>query len=94
MLLLIESVDNEAPVIANVPDPITQDTDFNSATATVTWTVPTTTDNSGEDVTLSSTHDPGDNFNIGTTTVTYTVTDLYSNIKTESFDVTVNGKMG
>ncbi len=93
-MLLIKCVDNEAPVIANVPDPITQDTDFKSATATVTWTVPTATDNSGGDVTLSSTHEPGDSFNIGTTTVTYTATDLYGNIKTESFDVTVNGKMG
>ena len=66
-------------------------TDPASATATVTWTPPTATDNSGA-VTLTSSHNPGDSFNIGRTAVTYTATDSSSNVATSSFDVIVAGE--
>ena len=84
--------DAEMPVISGMPANINQNTDANSATAAVSWTPPTTSDNSGQAVSLTSTHSPGDSFNIGTTTVTHTATDLYSNEATASFTVTVNGK--
>ena len=79
------------PVISGMPANMNQNTDANSATAAVSWTPPTTTDNSGQAVSLTSTHNPGDLFSIGTTTVTYTATDPYSNEATASFTVTVTG---
>ena len=62
------------------------------ASAVVTWTVPTATDNSGEAVTLTSDYSPGDVFLLGNTTVTYTATDVYGNTGTYSFNVEVTGK--
>ena len=74
-----------------MPTNINQNTDTNSATAAVSWTPPTSTDNSGEGATFTSSHNPGDSFNIGNTTVTYTATDSHSNQATASFDVIVTG---
>ena len=85
--------DAERPEIISVPSNITQNTDPSLNTGTVEWTPPMATDNSGENVTLTSSHNPRDSFHIGTTTVTYTATDLYSNEATASFDVTVTGNM-
>ena len=51
--------------------------------------VPTAADNCGIS-SLTSTHNPGDTFAVGTTTVTYTATDLHNNATTSSFDVVVN----
>ena len=82
--------DAENPVISDMPSNTNQNTDPASPTAAVTWTSPTATDNSGA-VTLISSHNPGDLFNIGTTTVTYTATDSSSNEVTSSFDVIVAG---
>jgi hypothetical protein len=55
--------------------------------ATATWTPPTASDNCS--VTTTSTHDPGDEFTAGTTTVVYTATDGGGNTATCSFTVTV-----
>ena len=75
-----------------MPSNIQQNTDAQLTTATVTWTPPTTSDNSGGNVVLTSSHSPGHVFNIGTFTVTYTATDPYSNEATASFTVTVKGQ--
>ena len=69
----------------------TQPTDGGVATAVVTWTPPTASDNSGL-VTLTSSHNPGDTFPLGVTTVSYTAVDPDSNLMTESFTVTIEGK--
>src|SRR5690606_22658722 len=66
-------VDTEVPVIANCPTDITVSTDASSCDAVVTWTAPTASDNCS--VSLSSSHNSGDVFPLGTTTVTYTATD-------------------
>ena len=73
-----------------MPSTTTENAGVNSNSAAVTWTPPTASDNSGQ-VTLTSTHNPGNTFTIGTTRVTYTATDPYSNEVTESFDVIVIG---
>ena len=53
-------------------------------------TVPTSADNCSGG-TLTSTHNPGDTFAVGTpTTVTYTATDASGSVTTSSFTVTVN----
>ena len=80
-------VDNENPAIAGMPADISQTNDATLCGANVTWTAPTTTDNCG--ATLTSTHNPGDLFAVGTTTVTYTSTDDANNTATASFNVVV-----
>ena len=65
-------------------------TDNGSSTGMVSWTAPTATDNSGvADVT--STHDPGDFFEIGTTSVTYMAIDPSSNMANCTFDIVITG---
>ena len=73
--------DISAPVIANVPANI-------SSCNPVSWTLPTITDNCAGVITTSS-HVPGSVFPSGTTTVTYTATDVYGNTSSASFNVTV-----
>ena len=79
------------PVINGLPFNIIQKADANSTTAAVSWTPPAATDNSGV-VSMTSTHNPGDLFSNGTTTVMYVAMDPYANKATVSFTVTVAGK--
>ena len=84
----ITVTDDESPAIAGMPSNITQSNDAGICGAAVSWTAPTGTDNCTV-ASLTSTHDIGDTFAVGTTTVTYTVTDLAGNTATSSFTVTV-----
>ena len=70
---------------------VTQNTDNGLATAVVTWIQPTASDNSAS-VTLTSNHEPGEVFEIGITIVSYTATDPATNMITESFAITVEGR--
>lgn len=54
----------------------------------VSWQMPMTGDNSGLS-TLVSTHNPGDSFPLGDTTVTYTAVDAAGNMVTCIFNVSV-----
>ena len=86
--------DRQNPVITNLPTDFTVPTDPGKPTAVVTWNEPTASDNSNQMVTLVSNHQSGDAANpfpIGPTIVTYTATDLYSNMETGQFIVTVTG---
>ena len=83
--------DDEDPVISSTPSDISQSTDAGVANAVVTWTPPTASDNSGM-VTLTSSHNSGDTFPLGATTVTYTAVDRDFNMVTNSFMVTITGK--
>jgi gliding motility-associated-like protein len=56
--------------------------------AVVTWLPPVPTGVCGP-VTITATNNPGDNFEIGVTVVTYTVTDTLGNSATASFKITV-----
>ena len=76
-----------------LPEKITQNTDPDLPTATVTWIEPTADDNSGS-VTLTTDHDPGTEFPIGETVVTYTATDKASNSVMQEFIVEVEGMIG
>ncbi len=69
---VITVVDNTGPVFSNCPDDIVVTTDADTAPAD--WIPPTATDNCGP-VTVTSTHNPGDSFPKGTTTVTYSAVD-------------------
>ena len=89
----VNYADQTAPVINNCPSNITVYTGTGNAqcSQTATWTAPTVTDNCGgfSVPDLVSTHNPGDVFPVGTTTVTYTATDGAGNTATCSFTVTV-----
>ena len=80
-------IDEEPPVILNLPSDIIVSATDTSCETPVTWTSPLAFDNCL--VLLTSTHEPGDVFSVGTTAVTYTATDTSGNTITESFNITV-----
>ena len=61
--------------------------------AIVDWIEPLGTDNSGIVPVRTSTHNPGTVFNVGTTTVVYTFTDVAGNQAQCTFNVIVTGKL-
>jgi gliding motility-associated-like protein len=75
------------PVIVDCPNDISIRVG-ESGEGLVSWTPPTATIPCG-DVTLTSSHLPGDNFSIGTTRVEYVATDAAGEFSTCSFDVVV-----
>ena len=77
-------------MISGIPSDSVQSTDVGSSTAVVTWSEPTTSDNSGK-VNLTSSHSSGSTFSIGDTIVTYTAVDATSNSGNETFTITVKG---
>ncbi|MFT5107833.1 MAG: hypothetical protein ACI9UA_003468, partial [Pseudoalteromonas tetraodonis] len=81
--------DNQKPVISGMPDNLSAPTDPGSATAVISWTTPTASDNVGV-ISFTSTHSPGDTFPLGSTTVTYTATDAAGNFCDASFTVSVS----
>ncbi|MDE5420216.1 HYR domain-containing protein, partial [Labilibaculum sp. DW002] len=84
--------DNEKPIISNCPSGIVRTSDEGVCTANVSWTEPTATDNCSSVANLvwAKSHEPGDDFSVGETTVTYTATDEKGNVSTTcSFTVTV-----
>lgn len=85
--------DNVAPQVQNCPSNQVVSASSSGCTAVVNWAAPTATDNCGS-VNTSSTHNSGDAFGIGTTTVTYTFTDNAGNQSTCSFVVTVESDLG
>lgn len=84
--------DQQAPTFA-CPPSITVNTDAMACEATnVMWTEPTPTDNcdmTGANVSLVSSHNSGDDFPLGITTVSYRATDNAGNSANCSFTVTV-----
>jgi gliding motility-associated-like protein len=78
--------DETAPVVISKPDDILITTQ-SGCKASASWTPPTFTDCSA--VTVTSTHIPGDEFTIGTTSVTYTAKDAVGNTTNYIFKVTV-----
>jgi gliding motility-associated-like protein len=76
--------DNDPPVITGCPADISVDNAPGACSATVSWTPPVSS------APMVSTHNPGDTFPVGVTTVIYTSTDDDGMVSTCSFDVTVN----
>ncbi|MBA3901323.1 MAG: HYR domain-containing protein, partial [Bacteroidetes bacterium] len=81
-------VDNESPVISGTPSNISVNTYVGSCDAVVTWVVPSATDNCAV-ISFTSSHNSGDVFPLGPTTVVYTATDLAGNLTNDSFTITV-----
>jgi gliding motility-associated-like protein len=80
--------DNVAPEFTGAPADITVTANA-SCKAKVSWVPPVFTDNCGLVQTPARSHDPGDHFTVGKTTVTYTATDKSGNITTCAFNVIV-----
>jgi len=83
----ITITDTGNPVVV-CPADIVSPTDAGVCGANVFWNPPVTSDNCGAQV-LSQTHEPGDLFGLGTTTVTYVIQDAAGNMTECSFDITV-----
>ncbi|XP_070540818.1 uncharacterized protein [Ptychodera flava] len=81
-------VDDEPPAVNGCPADITVTAPDHVGIA-VSWTPPSATDNSGEAVIMVSSHEPGDFFPIGTSGVTYQLSDPSQNVATCSFEVNV-----
>ena len=81
--------DPGAPVISNCPDAIRITVPILQTSGTATWTEPTASSSPGVDITVTQSHQPGDSFPVGTTTVTYTFTDMNGNQAVCTFAVTV-----
>jgi hypothetical protein len=84
---IVTVVDNQAPTISGVPADITQSAAAGLCNAVVTWTDATTADNCS--ATMTQSHDSGDTFSLGETTVTYTSVDAAGNTTTATFKVTI-----
>ncbi|TDN82410.1 gliding motility-associated-like protein, partial [Salegentibacter sp. 24] len=81
--------DDEAPVIEEKND-ITVNTDSDSCYAIVDFDIPSVTDNCGIDtMELTNGLEPGSEFPVGKTNITYTVKDTNGNTATENFTITV-----
>ncbi|MGB1318197.1 MAG: HYR domain-containing protein, partial [Flavobacteriales bacterium] len=81
--------DVSAPVIT-VPADVVVAADLNNCGTTLTYTIPTATDNCSATVALTSGPSSGSFFPVGVSTVTYTASDPYGNSTPGSFTVTVN----
>ncbi|MGB1397619.1 MAG: HYR domain-containing protein, partial [Planctomycetota bacterium] len=80
--------DDQLPTLAGIPDDIVVSNDQGICGAQVSWTPPAALDNCGIETHVSS-YNPGDLFNLGTTTVEIVATDYSGNSVTGSFLVTV-----
>lgn len=85
----IGDLETTVPVISSCPADIQLPSDASGCSKSVAWIPPTATDNCGA-VTITSTHNPGAIFSVGSTEVVYTATDNYGNTSTCSFDVLVS----
>lgn len=83
------AADTTPPIISNIPNNISVSTNAGQNYATVIWIEPTITDNEGSTVKITKSHEPGSNFNLGTTQVTYTAEDATGNKTSDTFNIIV-----
>ncbi|XP_072018428.1 uncharacterized protein [Amphiura filiformis] len=84
----VETVDTTGPVPI-CTDGVEASVELGTAGTTITWVIPTATDNSGQATILTNNYNSGDFFNVGTTTVIYTFQDPSGNTAACSWPVTV-----
>jgi hypothetical protein len=82
--------DLNPPLIFNVPSNITYTASAGECPVVINWTPPSATDDCAVTV-FSSNFSPGDSFQSGLNTVTYTAGDAYGNVTTASFVVNIIG---
>ncbi|MEO0310601.1 MAG: hypothetical protein RIQ89_258, partial [Bacteroidota bacterium] len=84
----VEVADTALPVISNCPANVIVNNTTGLCTGIATWAAPTAADNCGIQ-SLTSSHNSGATFPVGTTSVTYTATDIHGNVQTCSFNIVV-----
>ena len=82
-------VDDQAPSLSGLPADLSTDSLPGLCGATVAWADPAIDDNCGI-ASLETTNEPGSTFEVGTTTVTYTLIDVNGNATKDSFIVTIH----
>jgi hypothetical protein len=82
-------MEKTAPTIQNCPANIALTLPYGECSVIATWVKPTASDNCAL-ASLTSTHEPDAKFRAGATVVTYTAKDVYGNISTCAFTVTVS----
>ncbi|MGB1661035.1 MAG: HYR domain-containing protein [Planctomycetota bacterium] len=87
--ITINVIDNEAPQVINLPAHIFAEPDPSTCTAIVTWQAPEISDNC-DGGTITSSHESGTEFEVGTHTVTVIATDAVGFVTEVSFQITVN----
>ena len=85
---LVTVNDTIMPVLIDCPADISINVLPNTCANSATWIAPTATDNC-PNLNMTSTHNPGDEFMVGNTVVTYLAADASGNQMTCSFNVTV-----
>ncbi|MEC9475666.1 MAG: HYR domain-containing protein [Planctomycetota bacterium] len=85
---LVTVEDDQDPVILDIPLDVTSTAETGLCGASITWIEPTATDNCIE-VTLDSSHQPGDFFPVGSSDVIYTAMDSHGNVIADKFKVTI-----
>ncbi len=80
--------DNQSPVISNCPTDINVNVEGGTCEAVANWTAPAATDNVGV-ANFTSSHNSGDTYPLGKTTVTYTAEDAAGKSSLCSFNITV-----
>jgi len=83
------SPDITKPVISGMPADTLLTAEPGVCGATVSWTIPTATDNCELLSFTANAATPGDFFGVGTTMVTYTARDTAGNVKASSFFITI-----
>ncbi|HIC14773.1 MAG TPA: HYR domain-containing protein, partial [Gemmatimonadetes bacterium] len=81
-------IDDEAPALVGLPSDMTLTAEAGLCSATVSWEVVTSTDNC-EVESLTSDHQSGETFPVGTTEVTYETTDIHGNSTSGGFFITI-----
>ena len=84
------TVDTTPPDVLGCPADIHRTTDIGAKQATVTWTEPWAYDKSGNVALLHQTHQSGEEFEIGSTPVSYTFADQSDNFVNCAFIVIVD----
>ena len=88
--ITITVTDDENPVFVNCPEDLTVNNDVDKCGANVVWSVPVAEDNCGiQSVVQTAGPAPGNYLPVGTTTITYEVTDVNGNTNECSFDIEV-----
>mgnify|MGYP002638734272 CR=1 FL=1 len=86
-------VDSTLPVFVSFPANLTVSPDSGICAALVSWIEPTVTDDCAV-ASVTASHQLGALFPVGTTTVTYTATDVSGNSSTQSFTISVIDNIG
>ena len=85
---IITVEDNEDPLITGMPTTQTESANVGECGRTVNWLEPVASDNCVI-TSFTSTHNSGDYFDVGTTTVSYTAVNGTGNVITENFSVVI-----